>query len=50
MARFSNGWALTMAIAIVPNHLKTSPFKIGMLLSGFQMVFDKIAGICPDFK
>ena len=50
MARFSNGWALTMALAIVPNHLKTTPFEIWMFLSGFQMVFDKIAAICSDFK
>ena len=26
------------------------PFKIGTFLSGFQMVFDKIAAIHPDFK
>ena len=25
-----------------PNHLKTVPFKIWMILSGFQMVFDKM--------
>ena len=36
MVRFSNGRALAMAIAIV--------------LSGFQMVFDKMAAICLDFK
>ena len=28
-----------------PNHLKMWTF-----LSGFQMVFDKMASICPDFK
>ena len=32
------------------NHSKTGPFKIQMFLSGFQMYFDKIATICPDFK
>ena len=33
-----------------PNHLKTRPFKIRPFLSGFQMVFDKMAAICQDFK
>ena len=33
-----------------PDHLKTGPFKIRTLLSWFQMVFDKIAVICLDFK
>ena len=33
-----------------PNNWKTEPFKIFMLLSGFQMVFNKMAAICPDFK
>ena len=28
-----------------PNHLKTGPF-----LSGFQLVFDKMAAICPDLE
>ena len=26
------------------------PFEIRTFLSGFQMVFDKMAAICPDFK
>ena len=33
-----------------PNHLKTGPFQIRTFLSGFQMVFDLMAGICPDFN
>ena len=33
-----------------PNHLKTGPFEIQTFLSGFQMVFDKMAAICLDFK
>ena len=33
-----------------PNNLKTEPFKTFMLLSGFQMVFNKMAAISPDFK
>ena len=32
------------------NHLKTRPFKIRAFLSGFQMVFVKVAAICQDFK
>ena len=26
------------------------PFEIRTFLSGFQMVFDKMVAICPDFK
>ena len=26
------------------------PFKIWTFLSGFQMFFDKMAAMCPDFK
>ena len=33
-----------------PNHSKTGPFEIRMFLSGFQMVFNKMEAICPDFK
>ena len=33
-----------------PNPLKTGPFEIRTFLSGFQMILDKMAGICPDFK
>ena len=33
-----------------PNHLKTESYEIWMFLSRFQMVFDKMAAICPDFK
>ena len=33
-----------------PNCSKTGPFKILMLMSRFQMVFDKMAAICPNFK
>ena len=31
-------------------HLKTRPFKIQTFFSEFQMVFEKMAAICPDFK
>ena len=33
-----------------PNHSKTRPLKIWMFLSGFQMVYDKMAALCLDFK
>ena len=33
-----------------PNHLKTGPFAILAFLSVFQMVFDKMAAICLDFR
>ena len=48
--RISNGRALTMAISIVPTIQKTEPFKIRKFLSGFQMVYEKMAVICMDFK
>ena len=32
------------------NHSKTGTFKIWMLLSGFQMVFHKMAAICTNLK
>ena len=38
---FSHGYSFS------PNHLKTRIFKIGTHLSGFQMIFDKMAAICP---
>ena len=41
-------WPLSYGYS--PNHLKTRPFKIRPFLSGFQMVFDKMAAICQDFK
>ena len=31
------------------NHWNTRPFKIQMFLSKFQIVFHKMAAICPDF-
>ena len=37
--QISNGQALYFAIALVPT-----------ILSRFQMVFDKMAGICSDFR
>ena len=46
----SNGWALAMAIAIVPTIQKPDHSKSGLFLFRFQMVFDKMAVICPDFK
>ena len=33
-----------------PKHSKTGPFEIWMLLSGFQMFFDKMVAICLNFK
>ena len=33
-----------------PNHWKARLFEIRMCFSGFQMVCDKMAAICPDFK
>ena len=51
MVRFSNGLALALAIgSYSPNHLKNGTFKIWTFLSGFQMVFGKMAAIYPDFK
>ena len=34
----------------IPNHLKTGLFKLHTFLSGFQIFFDKMAAIYPDFK
>ena len=45
MVLLSNGQVVAMAMA-----MKTGPVKIEMFLSEFQMVFDKMAPICPDFK
>ena len=42
----SHGWSL----AIVPTIWKTGPFEIPTFLSKFQIVFDKMATIFPDFK
>ena len=44
----SNGRAFGYGYS--PNHLKTIPFEIRTFLSRFQMVFDKMAPICLDFK
>ena len=33
-----------------PNHSKTGPYKIRKYLPRFQMVLDKMAAICLDFK
>ena len=38
IVRFSNGRGFSY-----------QPFQIRMFLSGFQMVFDKMAAICPNF-
>ena len=44
MDRFSKGLAMVMVLAILKlDHAK--PF-----LSGFEMVYDKMAAICPNFK
>ena len=48
MVQFSNGRALA-GYSYSPNHLKTGPFKIWLFLTGFQMVFDKMAAICQEF-
>ena len=50
MVRFSKGRDLSLAIAMVPIAQKTGPFEIRTFLSGFQMLFDKMAAICPDIK
>ena len=39
-----------LAIAIVPNHLKTRPLKIWTFLDEFQMIFDQMAAICSNFR
>ena len=49
MVGVSNGGALAMAIA------KSQPFENRTIqnldfVSGFQIVFDKMSAICPDFK
>ena len=36
--------------SVDPNHSKTGPFNSWMFLSGFQMFFDTMESICPDFK
>ena len=46
--RISNG--LAFAMAIVPTIWKTGLFKNRTFLTGFQMVFDRMAAICLDFK
>ena len=48
MVQFSNGpvfkWSgFSSGYSHRPNHLKTGPFKIRTFLSGFQIVFDKMA-------
>ena len=42
MVQFSNGQALAMAIVLTIQNPD--------ILSGFQIVFNKMAAICPDFK
>ena len=41
---------LSYGYSYSPYHSKTWPLKIRTFLSRFQMVFDKMASICPDFK
>ena len=48
MVRFSNGQALD--VAIVSTIRKQYHLKSRQFLSRFQMVFDKMEAICPDFK
>ena len=55
MVQFSNGpvfkWSgFSYGYKFSPNHSNTGPFKIMTFLSRFQMVFDKMVAICPDFK
>ena len=45
MVRFSKGQVLDMAIAI-----ENETNQILTFLSGFQMVLNKMASICPEFK
>ena len=44
MVGFSYGYIFS------PNDLKAGPFEILTFLPSFQIVFDKMAPICPDFK
>ena len=46
MVQFSNG----LALAIVLTIQKTGPFEIRTFLSGFQIVCDNMAAMCPDYK
>ena len=53
--RISNGpvfeWSgFSFGFGYSPNYSKTRPFEIQMFLSGFQMVSEKMAAVCPDFK
>ena len=32
------------------NSILSEPFKIGVYMTGFQMIFDIMATMCPDFK
>ena len=41
---------LSFGYSYGPNHLKTRSFKIVTFLSRFQIVFEKMASFCPDFK
>ena len=54
MGWISYGWALAMAIAIVPTIKKTGPFEIWTFLSRLQIDFDKLSGFqmvgLPDFR
>ena len=53
--RISNGmvfkwWGFSFGYSHSSKHSKARPFEICKFLSGFQMVFDKMVAIFPDFK
>ena len=50
MVWFSKWLVFSLGYSYCPNHLKTRPSKILTFLSGFQMVLDKMAGICSDLS
>ena len=49
MVWFSNGRTLAMAIAM-SKHFENQTIQNLDVFLNFQMVFDKMAAICPDFK
>ena len=47
---FFKGLGFCLSYSYGPNHWTTGPFEIWTFLSGFLMVFDNTAVICPGFK
>ena len=48
--QISNGRALAIALAIVPNISKQDHLKSGIFCPDYKWFFDKMWAICPDFK